>query len=215
MNLFNLKSLQKFGLTVAALACVAPANVAAQEGHAPDKSAALDEITVTAQRREQSLQDIGVAVTAFSTDDITDMGFTQARDLAGQTPSLSIANAQSESVPIFAIRGVGLDDYNINNSSSVAIYVDDVFASSPAFLNFQLMDIKAVEVIRGPQGTLFGKNATGATPIATASSTERGLRGTPPALFAATGSWLTLAGSRRTPHPSPDLRAPGAEVSIR
>ncbi len=121
----------------------------------------IEEITVTAQKREQSISDIGVSITAFSGADIERQRVLQPIDIAAQTPGLSTGNALSSSTPVFAIRGIGLDDFNPNNNSGVGVYVDDVFMSSPIYLNGQLFDVERVEVLKGPQGTLYGKNATG------------------------------------------------------
>lgn len=121
----------------------------------------IDEIVVTAQKRAQSAQEVGVALTAFNGDDIKALGGGSPKDLAAQSPGLSATNSQSGGVPIFSVRGIGLDDYNLTNSSSVGVYIDQVFASSPAFLSFQMLDVAAVEVLKGPQGTLYGKNTTG------------------------------------------------------
>ena len=125
------------------------------------EAAVIEEITITANRRAQDTQDVGVAVSAFSGDDVKDLNLKTATDLAAQTPGLSTTNGTSGGTPIFSIRGIGLDDFNINNSSGVGVYVDDVFASSPMLLGFQLMDVERVEVLKGPQGTLYGKNTTG------------------------------------------------------
>lgn len=125
------------------------------------QAAVIEEVVVTASKRAQSAQDLGVSVSAFAGDDIKDLALDQPTDLAAQTPGLTTTNATSGGTPIFAIRGIGLDDFNINNSSGVGVYVDEVFASSPMLLGFQLMDIERVEVLKGPQGTLYGKNTTG------------------------------------------------------
>ena len=125
------------------------------------QAAVLDEVIVTATKRAQSTQDIGVAVSAFDGDDIKSLSLETPIDLAAQTPGLSTTNGTSGGTPIFAIRGIGLDDFNINNSSGVGVYVDQIFASSPMLLGFQLMDVERVEVLKGPQGTLYGKNTTG------------------------------------------------------
>lgn len=124
-------------------------------------AAVIEEVVVTANKRAQSTQDIGVAVNAFNGDDIKDLNLETPTDLAAHTPGLSTTNGTSGGTPIFAIRGIGLDDFNINNSSGVGVYVDEVFASSPMLLGFQLMDVERVEVLKGPQGTLYGKNTTG------------------------------------------------------
>lgn len=125
------------------------------------QAAVIEEVVVTASKRVQSAQDLGIAVSAFNGDDIRDLGLDKPTDLAAHTPGLSTANATSGGTPIFAIRGIGLDDFNINNTSGVGVYIDEVHASSPMLLGFQLLDIERVEVLKGPQGTLYGKNTTG------------------------------------------------------
>ncbi|MGH8315328.1 MAG: TonB-dependent receptor domain-containing protein, partial [Steroidobacterales bacterium] len=122
---------------------------------------ALEEVVVTALRREQNIQDLGISIAELSGAEISDLRMTQPVDIARATPGLVAVNATSDSTPIFAIRGVGLDDFNINNSSGVGVYSDEVFASSPAFLTGPLFDIERIEVLKGPQGTLYGRNATG------------------------------------------------------
>ena len=121
----------------------------------------LEEVSVTAQKREQSVNDIGVSANAFSGEMMESMGIDSAVDLGAHTPGLVTVNATSGGTPVFAIRGIGLDDFSPNNSSGVGIYTDEVFASNPAFLGGQLFDIERVEVLKGPQGTLYGKNTTG------------------------------------------------------
>lgn len=125
------------------------------------KQPVLQEVIVTALRREQNVQNVGSTVTEISADQMTSMRVLQMVDVARLTPGLVAVNATSDATPIFAIRGVGLDDFNINNSSGVGVYADDVFQSSPAFLTGPLFDIDRVEVLKGPQGTLYGRNATG------------------------------------------------------
>ena len=123
--------------------------------------AILEEVFVTAQKREQSLNDIGVSATAFAGDQLKELGVDQPVNLGAMTPGLITVNATSGSTPIFAIRGIGLDDFNANNTSGVGVYTDEIFASSPLYLNGQLFDVERVEVLKGPQGTLYGKNTTG------------------------------------------------------
>lgn len=121
----------------------------------------LEEIVVTAQRREQNVQDVGIAVSSFSNQDIKDIGMQRPEDLAGQTPSLDVKNSLGSMNPVFTIRGIGLNDYNINNNPSVGVYVDEVYMASAAYLSFQIFDLERVEVLKGPQGTLYGRNTTG------------------------------------------------------
>lgn len=121
----------------------------------------IEKISVTAQKRTQSITEVGVTTTAFNGDALEDLGVENAVDLGAHTPGLVAVNATSGGTPIFAIRGIGLDDFSPNNSSGVGVYTDEVFASSPVYLGGQLFDIERVEVLKGPQGTLYGKNTTG------------------------------------------------------
>ncbi|MBY6211400.1 TonB-dependent receptor [Microbulbifer agarilyticus] len=121
----------------------------------------IEEVAVTAQKREQSVNDIGVSANAFSGEMMQSLGIDSAVDLGAHTPGLVTVNSTSGGTPVFAIRGIGLDDFSPNNSSGVGIYTDEVFASNPSFLGGQLFDIERVEVLKGPQGTLYGKNTTG------------------------------------------------------
>jgi len=124
-------------------------------------SFAIEEIIVTAQKRAQSAQDIGVSVSALNAEKLESLRMSTPKDIAQHTPGLSTVNSNSGSVPIFAIRGIGLDDFNANNSSGVAVYMDGVYASSPLYLSGQLFDVEQVEVLKGPQSALYGRNSTG------------------------------------------------------
>lgn len=124
-------------------------------------SGEIEKIQITAQKRTQNITEVGVTTTAFSGDMLEEMGIDSAVDLGAHTPGLVAVNATSGSTPIFAIRGIGLDDFSPNNTSGVGVYTDEVFASSPVYLGGQLFDIERVEVLKGPQGTLYGKNTTG------------------------------------------------------
>jgi iron complex outermembrane receptor protein len=125
-------------------------------------SSVLEEITVTAQKRAQNLQDVPVSVTAFSGDALQKLELTNSTDIAMQTPGLNIGTPVGEgNNPSITLRGVGLNDFNDNNESPVAVYIDDVYMASMAGQTFQLFDLERVEVLRGPQGTLYGRNSTG------------------------------------------------------
>ncbi len=129
---------------------------------AQDSEPLLEEIIITAQKREQSLQDVGIAVTAFSGEQVRDLGFTSTTDITAMTPGLSytIPNAESSQINFF-LRGVGLNDFADANENPVAVYVDDIYRPAMGGLSFQLFDVDRVEVLRGPQGSLFGRNTTG------------------------------------------------------
>lgn len=120
----------------------------------------LEEVVVTAQKREQSLQDVGVSVTAFSGDQIRKLGITDTINIAAQTPALQIQQ-QHPNVTTINIRGVSQNDFSSHLEAPVAVYVDDAYVSSMGAAHAQMFDVERVEVLRGPQGTLFGRNATG------------------------------------------------------
>ena len=130
-------------------------NLAAQ-----DKELRIEEIIVTAQKREQNLNDVSVAVTVFSGTDIREQRLAQPIDLAAQTPNLNINETFGNSITNVSIRGLGLNDYAVNNNPAAGIYIDEVYLVSPAMLAFQLFDMERVEVLKGPQGTLYGRNTT-------------------------------------------------------
>jgi iron complex outermembrane receptor protein len=120
-----------------------------------------EEIVVTAQRREQALSDVPATINAFTGEQLNNLGVTQTNDLGLLTPNLSIGGAYAgSSNPIITIRGVGLSDFNDNNSSPAGGYVDEVYFVSPPMLAFSLFDVERVEVLKGPQGTLYGRNTT-------------------------------------------------------
>jgi iron complex outermembrane receptor protein len=122
----------------------------------------LEEIVVTAQRREQSLQEVGISVTAFSDTQVREMGIANTVDVAAMTPNLNYTVPQAESSQInFFLRGVGLNDFADAQENPVAVYVDDVYKPAMGGLGLQLFDVERIEVLRGPQGALFGRNSTG------------------------------------------------------
>ena len=141
-----------------ALLSVLPAS--AQE--VPEGYFLLEEVIVTAQKREQSLQEVGIAVTAFTGDQLKELGVVNSTDVAAMTPGLNytIPNAESSQINFF-LRGVGLNDFADANENPVAVYVDEIYRPAMGGLSFQLFDVDRVEVLRGPQGSLFGRNTTG------------------------------------------------------
>lgn len=125
-------------------------------------AAVLEEVTVTAQKREQSVQDIGIAVTAFTGNQMEQLGFDNAQQITSMTPGVTTIQPNGPSSYFTNIRGVAQNDFSGDHQESpVAIYVDEVYISAASGAGFQLFDFERVEVLRGPQGTLFGRNATG------------------------------------------------------
>ena len=119
----------------------------------------IEEIIVTAQKREQSLQDVPISITAFSGEFLQDSGIDTLQQLGQYTPSLSLASSSQLANNRIILRGVG----SVGNSAiepSVAVFVDGIYIPRPSSVIGTLTDLEIVEVLRGPQGTLFGRNAS-------------------------------------------------------
>ena len=148
-------------LTLVGLALTVPAG-------AQEDSAFLEEITVVAQKREQNLMDVPVAITAITGAQIEASGIKDMIDLQQNVPGLIVGGSQTATTTNFSIRGIGSTSNNFGVESSVGLYVDGVYRSRQSSLINELVDVEAVEVLRGPQGTLFGKNtASGAINVRT------------------------------------------------
>jgi iron complex outermembrane receptor protein len=125
------------------------------------RAAALEEVVVTARKREENLQTTPVAVSAISAEALERNRMVRIDDLQKQVPSLVIyANPGHMGTPTFAIRGISATDFIPTNENPVAVYVDGVYVARPIGALFSLGDLERVEVLRGPQGTLNGRNAT-------------------------------------------------------
>lgn len=157
------KSVEVMAKSRFALSLIAAAASLAQiawPGVAHAAEPALDEVTVTATRREESLQDVPVSVSVLSGDELGVMGVLNSTDLAAKIPNVEFANTGP--LPVFAIRGVQLlEILALGNEPPVAMYFDDVYVGTLAGQSAQIFDIDNVQVVRGPQGTLFGRNSTG------------------------------------------------------
>lgn len=120
----------------------------------------LEEVTVTAQKREQNLQDVGISVTAFSGNQLDDLGMTSSVDITQQVPAMQLQTF-TPAFTIINLRGISQNNFQDNLEAPVAVYVDGAYVPSMNAVNGQLFDVARVEVLRGPQGTLFGRNTTG------------------------------------------------------
>jgi iron complex outermembrane receptor protein len=136
-----------------------PQAVAPRSGGAapPPRNTVLEEIVVTAQKREENLQSVPLSVTAISGDDIVDKNMGDMNEVATYVPNLDVF--ATPSFPSIYMRGLG-SSYNRGFEQSVAILIDDVYYGRASYINQATLDLAAIEVLRGPQGTLFGKNAS-------------------------------------------------------
>lgn len=121
----------------------------------------LEEIVVTAQKRSQSVLDVGLAVTAFDGDQLNKLGAGSLQDVTSLVPNVELFDEYGSGQPTWVIRGVGLQDFNANNTPTAAIYVDEVYQTSNVMGGVGLYDLERVEVLKGPQGGLYGRNTSG------------------------------------------------------
>ena len=124
------------------------------------RPAALDEVVVTAQKRAQNLQQVGTSITAFDSVDLARLGFSDTTDVVRQVPGLQFQQF-APSITVLNIRGVSQNDFSDHQEAPVAVYSDEAYVASMGAISGSLFDTERVEVLRGPQGTLFGRNATG------------------------------------------------------
>lgn len=149
----------------ALFACCA---VAAMSGAAPSLaqtgqvSSDLDEVVVTAQKRTAAIEDVPLAVSVLGGEDVDRRGVKSVTDLVDEVPGISINYAfGGTNYGLLSIRGIGgADDYKPNGNPSVALHVDGVYQTSNAYLGMPLFDLDRVEILKGPQGTLYGRNTT-------------------------------------------------------
>ena len=147
--------------SLGAVLAAAPLLAGAQQATTPAPGErAIEEIVVTANRREERLQDVGLSVTALGSASLENLNITTATDITRAVPSLKM-NAYSSSQVVFNIRGVAQNSYGDEQEPPVAVYQDDSYSSSINLASFPVFDLERVETLRGPQGTLFGRNATG------------------------------------------------------
>ncbi|WP_101757190.1 TonB-dependent receptor [Oceanicoccus sp. KOV_DT_Chl] len=136
-------------------------------------AAVLEEVMVTATKRATSLQDTPLAISAFNQDTLTANHVTNVFDLEGMVPNLHIRESGDHNIPLIFIRGQGAIDVTEAGDSAVAFYTDGVFGARAQGSTALMYDMERVEVLRGPQGTLFGRNSTaGAMSLITAKPTQ-------------------------------------------
>jgi iron complex outermembrane receptor protein len=155
--LFSLASLTPLA------AAQAPASAAAAEASeaTTEEGGMLGDIVVTANRRDQNIQKVGIAITAYSGDQLRELGVRETTDIAALSPGVSLSGASAGQQLMFNIRGVTQQDYSDFGESPNAVYLDEGYIVSTKAQRMAAFDLERVEVLMGPQGTLFGRNATG------------------------------------------------------
>jgi iron complex outermembrane receptor protein len=131
------------------------------EAESPERAVFTDELLVTAQRREENAQEVSVAMTVLGGDDLDQLRSDDVTSIGAHVPNVTIKESYGNANPRITIRGVGMSDFNTNTSSPSAIYFDEVYLVSPIMAGFQMFDTRRLELLKGPQGTLYGRNTTG------------------------------------------------------
>lgn len=149
--------------TVSAIGLMAGAGVATAQTQTPaqqDSAQTIEEVVVTAQRRSQNLQDVPITVTVFGARQLQEAKIEQVSEVVTRTPGLSF-DAFPASQPRLAVRGIGSSDKGAAGDASSAVFLDEIYLGRPAAVAFDAFDISRIEVLKGPQGTLFGRNVVG------------------------------------------------------
>ena len=142
------------GLAASAAAQTAPAATAQPVPQSDNNQ--LGDIIVTAQKRSQSLNSVGLSINAADGEQLTRLGVKDTGDLVKIAPGLTFTKSQ-DGTPLFTIRGVGFNDYTLGASPAVSVYVDQVPLTYSAYTQGATLDLERVEVLKGPQGILFGQ----------------------------------------------------------
>lgn len=127
---------------------------------APGSAPVVEEIVVTADRRSVSVEEVPATITAVSGQAIAERHLENMSEAIGIVPNVDIKQNAPGVLPVVTIRGVGLNDFGGNTSPPAGIYVDEIFLSTVVMMNGQIFDLDRVEVLKGPQGTLYGRNST-------------------------------------------------------
>jgi iron complex outermembrane receptor protein len=149
-------------LLAAAQIARADTATAAADTTTTGSTTSVGEVVVTAQRRSQNIQEVPESVQAISSKQLLAAGIKSTQDLGQITPNVTIISPiGAGNQPLITIRGIGLNDFDTNNAGPNGVYVDDVYLSAPGVQNFSMFDISQVQVLKGPQGTLYGRNTSG------------------------------------------------------
>lgn len=147
----------------AVAAALAPAGSAgAAWAQSPESGSALHEVVVTARKRDEALLDVPVAVNAFGAEEIESAGIVRPQDFIALTPNMTMVQTQNQGTSFIVVRGISQAR---NSEPSVAVLIDGVLMANPSQFNQELFDIESIEVLKGPQGALYGRNAIGGAVI--------------------------------------------------
>ena len=153
-------------LTSCAIATISAAQPALAQAQSPAPAAdsqatGITDIVVTARKQSESLQDVPMSISAVSGKDLENAGYTELNDVARLSGNVFF-EAADRTKPQIYIRGVGTRSYDAGSDSSVGVFVDGVYLGRFGALDMDLMDVQRVEVLRGPQGSLYGRNTVSA-----------------------------------------------------
>ncbi|MDH2135187.1 TonB-dependent receptor [Sphingobium yanoikuyae] len=161
--------------SMAALALALVTSSPAQAQQVERNDSGLDEIVVTAEKREENLQNVPIAVTAMTGETLTATGISNVEDLQFFVPGVSITN---DSMAIINIRGIGTSAFGVATDPSTTVHYDGVYIARPTTSYQDMFDVERIEVLRGPQGVLFGRNSAGGTLNIVSKMPSRELSGT-------------------------------------
>lgn len=159
----NIKGVVLLTTSAMALMTASQAIAQAQPGvaaAAPPASDTIEDIIVTAQKRSERLSDVGMAITAATGDQLLQQNVRDVNGLVKIDPSFVVTES-NYGAPVYSIRGINYNDYSLAASPTVSVYQDEVPFSYPALTKGATLDVERVEILKGPQGTLYGQNATG------------------------------------------------------